>query len=631
MGRRSLGFAVIFAGFTLISASSEAAPGHASAPAKPVAAAKDATPIVPMTIVHPSSYDVRVRVAPDASAVIEHTLALRISGGALRAFELKADAQGAVAAAEPIVEGEGGKPVPGATMTIKDDGTIRLEPIDEGEKQKGWKRGAYTIKLALKTDLLKTGALRKDGVFYRVAWTSPMLGEGVDGMRVVFDLPAAPTEPRAVAAGSVAPGGTTDAPSLSTEGQVLRRSASRDELEMVRPHVGRNERVSWEVRVDPRALPTARAILEGPVATTGSGASADRSAPPAPTPPYALAAGAAFFALLLALAKRALCRDGDTDVPALGARWDGPLATAARLVAASFASFMGALALVDGSIVSGTSVVMIAAVILARVSEREAKEPRASGPSEWLALRPSEVFAPTRGPAAFMRLDTTRGVFTASVTLAIVVALTWGAGTIDPRVPESLAVFGVLVPALWLGGAFAPRAERLGALGRAYQRLARLAKKRGLKIVPWGRISAGTSRAHEVRLRAFLKHPIPGLVALELGTAGESFEVLLRVRDESPAERKLAACADTLAARTGAAAIAPRSLRTVPGRKTDERVLALEPLSASRNAAADVLLALGALLVDRRAPPVAEDEPAAIYAGPERRGAAVVAAAAAAA
>ena len=62
----------------------------------------------------------------------------------------------------------------------------------------------------------------RDGALWRMTWTSAAPIEGVDGMRVVFDLPAAPTEPAAVDADG------SESPGLAT----LRRSEQMDELDL---------------------------------------------------------------------------------------------------------------------------------------------------------------------------------------------------------------------------------------------------------------------------------------------------------------------------------------------------------------------------------------------------------------
>src|SRR5205085_8993424 len=105
---------------------------------------------------------------------------------------------------------------------------------------KGLHRGIYVFHVTYDVDFVRTGAFTRDGAMWRLMWTSPPPLEGVDGERVVFDLPAAPTEPR----------GDGDPAALAT----LRRSAERDEFEIVRPHVPRGDAARWIARVDPKAF-----------------------------------------------------------------------------------------------------------------------------------------------------------------------------------------------------------------------------------------------------------------------------------------------------------------------------------------------------------------------------------------
>jgi hypothetical protein len=144
-------------------------------------------PIIPATLAHPTSYDVRVRVETDGTATAEHALAIRVTSGFLRALDLKTTDRGATAAGPASITSDDGRTMI-ASLAIREDGAVRVEPVDD----KGLKRGNYTFRFSVRTDLTKTNALRREGVLYRISWASPPLGDGVDGKRVDTRVPSDP-------------------------------------------------------------------------------------------------------------------------------------------------------------------------------------------------------------------------------------------------------------------------------------------------------------------------------------------------------------------------------------------------------------------------------------------------------
>lgn len=549
------------------------APAPAPAPATPA-------PIVPLTTIHPTSYDVRLRVEPDGTARVEHTLAVRVSGGPFRSLDLKASDPRSVVSGEPSIQSDDGRPgIATASLTVRENGVLHLQALEE----KGWKRGAYTIRFALKTDLEASGALKRDGVMYRIRWPSPVLGDGIDGMRVVFDLPAAPTEPRA--------GGNArdDEENLLA---TLRRSAARDELEIVRPHVGRSEAVVWDVRLDPRALPAVRSptLARRPLAPAPTA--------PAPTTPFALALATGAIVAALAFAKeRSMAGTTRRSPPLL------PVPLAVRLSLAGAAAASALVAFVEHGAPLGAMLVAITCALLAKRSAPSrslAAERKARGPGEWLALRPVEVFA--KLPASLMEFGSWRGRFGFVLAVLAFALLAWAGGMIDPRVPSTFALLVAVIPTLWAIDARSHLDRARALLARAHRRLA---GSRTLRAVPFVRVPKGRTGFEEVRLRVLPRHPMPGLLALEMGSAGETIEILVRVRDDSPASRRLSHCV---------AIAACGALRTVPGRVAEERVLSLDATSPTLAAACRLATDLSDALVDRRE---AERAP---YEGPERRG-----------
>jgi hypothetical protein len=210
-------------------------------------------------------------------ARVTHDILLRVRGGPLEQFDvagvdLDAALDGEVVAT-PIRErdgGEGGEEASGAPIAmraeLRSSGTLRFTPRD-----KGLKRGSYRLRVTYRTDLVKSGALRRDGALVSLQWFGPRWPGGVDNDRCVFIVPASPTPPRPAAEGDAEPN-AVGVPYQTAS----RRSEAGDELELVRAHVAQGERVAWRIRVDPRALaevsdrrvvppsPEALQALEGP-------------------------------------------------------------------------------------------------------------------------------------------------------------------------------------------------------------------------------------------------------------------------------------------------------------------------------------------------------------------------------
>lgn len=573
-------------------------PGRAASPVS-APAAGPAAPIVLATTLHISSYDVKVHVAAEAVASIEHTLGLRVSGGALRSLEFKGAAQNAesildAAGNAAAFQAEDGRVI-GARVVAKDDGTLRLEPLEE----KGLKRGSYTLRFALRTDLAKGDALEKDGVLYRLGWTSPPMSEGVDGMRVVFDLPAAPTEPR-VAEGR---GEVTDGqPAVGSMMHTLRRTATRDEVELVRPRVARGEAARWEIRVDPRALPGARrgsAPSAGAVGGHAPPAAANAASSESSRAELLPCAVALLVFALAWLRNRARAAAQATTQRLLLLPWSSPRAakivhTVQPFLVAGGSGVATGLSQ-SGHAASAALVVAASALLLVRAP---AEAPTVRGGADWLPLRSREALPePTR---SLFEASSLRGVAALLVTLLmltlLVVASARGEApmmAIGDPLPVALVV-ATMIAALWVPDPVAWERLRI---------LARKLRSRGLKIVPFGRVPKGGSRADELRLRVVLGSPMPGLLALELAERDGAVELLVRVREDSAAARKLAFAVHRGAASPAASperASEPLPLVASIGRVEEQRVLIFAPETPSLGAACALAGHLTELLAERR-------------------------------
>ena len=194
--------------------------------------------------VHFAGDDVRVTVDAAGQARVEHALAYRVSGGALKGFDLTGIEPEAVLdpVAPVAVDGEVRN---AAHVERKSDRALHVTMDPSQHLEKG--HPTLLVRVGYTVDLVQARELVSDGAMWRLAWSAPVAPEGYDAARVVLDLPAAPTEPRAAAADGT----------VSDDGRVvtLRRGQERDELEMARPHVARGEAAAWMARVDPRAFP----------------------------------------------------------------------------------------------------------------------------------------------------------------------------------------------------------------------------------------------------------------------------------------------------------------------------------------------------------------------------------------
>ncbi|HEU4407207.1 MAG TPA: hypothetical protein VFS43_18200 [Polyangiaceae bacterium] len=550
-------------------------------------------------------------VALDAAgrARVTHDILLRVRGGPLEQFDvpgvdLDAAPEGE-ATATPVRErdgGEGGEEVTGAPSPLRAElraaGTLRLSP-----REKGLKKGTYRVRVSYRTDLVKSGALRRDGALVALQWFGPRWPGGVDNDRCVFVVPASPTPPRPAAEGDA------EASAVGVPYQTAsRRTEAGDELELVRAHVAQGERAAWRIRVDPRALaevtdrrvvppsPEALEALEGP-------SSDERRA-------IALV-GLGLF--LLASALTALKnRQAALHAAAAGARVPPlvPLPGDARAALAGAAAALGVgLQLAWRSPLAGT-LVLLAAMALMAHRPPVALSP-ARPPGRWLVVSEDDAFAP--GPRvrdAFLDAGTPSGrLLLAAVALCLAALAAWLERVAPAHAPLVLLDGLALVPLFFTGR----RGELPPSLARApaplLRRVLRALQKAdpSLRAVPFVRFVRGTGEPDELRLLVKSAAGPEGLQGLEIGCAyaigpggpALGVELLVRVRGGSAAEAFLRANAP--------------GARWSDGRAEGERVATLEPDARGVRPAAE--LARRTLADLRAAAPAAQASSASSSAG----------------
>lgn len=514
--------------------------------------------------------DVRVDVAKDGSARVEHKITLRISGGPLRALDLR----GVDADAVPETDGYviPGKDAASGSLAQAEPVNIEMLPPsnrvqEDGSKDpsvmrirfdadKGLSRGVFVVFVRYKTELFRRGLIHRDGSMAQLRWSGLSWNDGFDSARTTFILPAGPTEPRpdeAAPPDNGQPGAETPhASTLST----LRRGTGRDELELLRPYAPKGEAVQWAVRFDARALDVTAAKTPTPM-NKASAPAAPSSVTPARRDFLLIGAGLLFvlYSLVVALKSREVLRT--TAAAGAEARPLVPLPMYVRSVAAGLALVAGLL--LQLFLRTGTLGALCVASAAALSMHRAPTIPSASrlrGPGTWLPISEDEAFARLpRKTGTYLDSSTRVGkalLFSTLVLLGVAVYFVsersmYHAYLLGFDVVAILAIFctGRLSDVPLDAVSFAK--PFLHAVGK---RIRKTAKKSGedIRIIPRIRIPEGSSTPDEMRLAIVPRAPLTGFIGLEVGvvpipsseSAVRVAEVILRVATGSPCEEALA-------------------------------------------------------------------------------------------
>lgn len=571
--------------------------------------------------VHVVGDEVRLSIAPDGSAVVEHKLAIKVAGGPLKTFDVRGVDPDATPLGDAIVLPT--RSASSGTLAGAEPLAIEVLPPKEGARasdparltglratfaDRGLGRGAWLLKLRYKTSL--TGrALALGGPLATLTWSGPAFDDGLDSIRLVIDLPAGPTPPKH------APTEAEEGPSvLST----TRRAGDRDELELLRPYTPKGEAPVWRAELDARIFgwkQDARATAPASPSTTPLAARRELATlSRAPSWIFALVVGLVALVALLVAAKhlehaRACRESGATPRPVV------PLPLAARALFAGLSLGAGVLVELRSTSPAGAALVALAALFAMhrapRVTERSLR-----GPGKWLYVRRSEAL----GSPGARRLD----VFDAGSPLGLALFVLSSAGVaaaivklapVAPTVKALLAADVVVLFAIFLTGrraelppdpASAP-ARFLSTVSKLVSRGLERSRKARERYRVLGRVRMPDARpdVDELRLAIVPKTASSGLSSIEVGmsyvAATGGFvgipEVLVRVARGSAAERDV-----TL--RFGDHARASR------GKRPGEQVLAFHPTLASPEVTARLVLALAVSLAPE--PPLAPSPPATV-------------------
>lgn len=534
------------------------------------------------------SDDLRIQLESDGRGTLEHRTRLRIGSAKLRTFDLGPAPDGELELGPASLVAEDGAPAPPVHVAVATRGAQRIVRLFLDGKV-GARRGTYLLSYAYPVDLSRD--IRVDGALARITYRAAPLDVGRDAVKVVFDLPAAATEPRANVDAASGEGATV----LSA----VRRIGGRDELELVRPHVAQGERVEWSARVDPKAFASVAAVAAPAPATA-------RPSAPAASPVAGRVRAASLIALAGALFALATRRRRDRDAAPRDRR-SRPLVAvpgAVAVLAFGLAGMLGVAQLLFGARSGGVALIALAMVLAIDVGARPAPAPRA--PGCWRAVRVRDLLAERRvgeaGALSWALWAGSGALLVAGAALAYVVRFSV-AGVLW-LLPAAIAC--LVAPLLATGWAVPSAADRAA---RWLLPLARHLTARG-----GGEVSFLARRAHgrdghdDYRLRFVPHGTMSGFVAVDVGVASTALaagsderpELLVRVTSGSPAAARLV----TFTAR------APM----MPGARDDERVVRLVPEAASARALRSLVVALADALAERREATCDEG-----YVGPERR------------
>ncbi len=534
------------------------------------------------------SYEARVEVARDGTAIVRHELVLKVRGGPMKSLEI--DGVGAIG--DPLPDAIVRRAVQGSagawplTISSLEDGGLRLRIGAE----RGIRGGSYQFSFAYRLDLKELGriAAQNDGI--EISFIGPRLTSGVDSAKVTFVVPRGGAKPRL---------GRADETGAGVLLNEVRRGSETDEIELVRAHLAIGEPAIWRVMVDPEALSPS-------VYSLAAGMPAPASAPPVELGtrvlleqdasrtylPLALLLGLVFGLLgfLKGWFTLRAARLSDVRVKPL---LPGPPAFRGSLVGLSVAG-AAYLALLQQPWWS-VGVLTVGCAAATHLLPVRALRPR--GPGVWEAVDLSPKTPKVALPGRIFELRALRGFAAFSfLTLAI-------AGLAYRVLPESnyfafmtLALELVVVPLFWTGQLHDfPRAP-VAQAGPWHKLVRRGIDPEVAKIELWGRrASLGEEKASgtialdaydEARIRLVLRELPAGLRALEVSfdeAAGACVMpcVVVRALEDSPAVRAL-----------------PADVPWQRGRAPEERVAVLRP---SAPTAAQLLRLLRSLLTNLRA------------------------------
>jgi hypothetical protein len=520
-----------------------------------------------------------IDLAADGAATVRHELVIASHGGPLQTFTLRGvdpDAQPLADATVLRLSGDQAASLPQAVNIRTEDGALVLDV----RERRGLRGTSFLLRFGYRTHLAEHGMLRllPDGQRALLSWVGPRFDEGVDSVTVIVRAPAARLPPE------VADSGENE--SYGAIVSALRRSRERDELELVRAHVARDEAMRWEVQLDaalagetaagtlaaaaPRATIEPGSALAPPDAP---GVAPDPAMPerrrPRPLDAAGLFGAGVFYAALVWLKARSVARAATLRhaTPRAWVAWPAALralGAGAALAAAATLALFG-----DPPLLAAVALLVAMAFAAHAAPERE---PRVLGPGEW---RPVEAAAlanirPTSVPGAWLDAGRLRGFISLAALLAGVVFAASREFVSSPFSGACMLLAGAaFLPIFCTGRARELPVDTLGHSARFLTAVSRqLSRRNNLLVTPIGRAAGANGELEELRLSIAPARPVPGLLGLELGIellpglTGPSARpvVIVRAAEGSECQRSL-----------------PRGLTWTRGRCADERASLVRP------------------------------------------------------
>ncbi|MFO0756300.1 MAG: hypothetical protein U0359_07395 [Byssovorax sp.] len=535
--------------------------------------------------------EARVAIQPDGRARVEHRITLKIAGGPLRALDLRGVDRDAV----PELDGYVVPEREAQKSSLASAVPVTLELVPPGNKpeadgspplstlrirfdnERGLGRGVYVILARYTTNLAPR--ISADGAMAKVTWKGPVWPDGLASVRTTFELPAAPTEPRAddARAQGVAPAGALD-PQGADRPLILstvRRGLKTDALELLRPYVPKGEAAIWNFHADLRAFSL----------------TAPPKALPAPSPKPAdllgepalrtlwIALGITIFlaySVIVALKSAEVAREaiaaGTTAAPVV------PLPPTVRALLAGALLTLGLwIELFARRATIGAALVLFASLLAAHRPPPWKRGSRLRGPGKWLPVAEAKAFGdPPRAPGGYLDVSTRPGKVVFALAL-----LAFGAGVAllheESPYQASLVAFDITALLAIFGTGMRkglppdPGKAPARFLRDVARRLAKLHRRDPLRVIGRIRVPEGASEPDELRLSIAPRRAIQGFGAIEIGVTfapgmGGPIglpEILLRVNEASACEAALAEVG--------------KLGRAARGRKAKERVLSFSP------------------------------------------------------
>lgn len=518
-----------------------------------------------------------IDVSKDGQAVVVHEIVLRTRGERIKSFSLEGVEPYSEFLPDASVRSLRARPEPAPLLGERaDDGTLLLE-IDH---PRGLKAGRYVFQFGYRTDFLARKRLVVNKGAVELTWVGPRFEDGIDSAKVIFRLPPAKVPPALPVFDddNVDPGfgGGFDGTLLSQ----LRRTAEKDEIELVRPHVAQGEPATWQVVLDPDAFS----------AFSGRSPAAPLNAEPLPPVVQFRGRGGVRLAALLAvillycglLTWRWRFFSRACVLRRLKAKALLPLPPQMRIPLSGLL-LAGGLALgwdpEHGSLFGA----LLFGSLLLTTLRRPRSEAPLRGPGEWVKLQPRSAFDIHRGLPKPCALDPSTLAGCALFVGLLLVCSAVAYVNLSRSPYHALLVVlatSVLLPIFWTGRAadlpLSPALRPIPFLRRLW---ARLKKQRELKVVVLGRVPTDQKEPDELRLRIEPARARPGLTGIEVAleyadTARDALAnpvILVRVVDDSESYRAL------------------RSVVWTRGRSNHERVAVIRvPLPSVRLCAATV-------------------------------------------